>query len=500
MVLEARHVTKEFGGNIVLRDINLVCEAGRVVSICGENGAGKSTLMNILSGVLQPTSGELWMAGERVQFRNPEDAMRKGVYIVHQELSLLPHLTVAENMFLGHEPRGWLGLVDNRKTVERAKAVLEEIGFPLDVTRTVSALTPAQQQMVEIAKAWSHRPNVLILDEPTSSLSKTEVGLLMEMIRTLKEKGVSVLFISHRLDEVLDISDRVVVLKDGLLVTEASRAELTRDRLVQLMVGREVSQTFPPRVPISADEPNVLELDGVSVPGRVHSVSMVVPQGHIIGIGGLEGQGQRDLARAIFGIVPFHGGSMRVDGTEVRVKSPRDALQNGIAFIPDNRRQEGLVLPLSVRENMVLSTLSQISTWFGIRRREEIRQVEEGIRDLSIRTPSMDHPVTALSGGNQQKVIFSKWLRNRPRLLVLHEPTRGVDIQSKIEIYHLLRRLADEGMGILMISSDMIELIGMSDRIYVMYEGRITGALEGEGVTEEQVMSLASNVRQGEAV
>ncbi|WAH39280.1 sugar ABC transporter ATP-binding protein [Alicyclobacillus dauci] len=496
-VLEAHHITKEFSGNVVLKDINLVCKPGSVLALCGENGAGKSTLMNIISGVLSPSSGDLFWLGENVKFRNPDDAMQRGIYIVHQELSLLPHLTIAENIFLGYEPKGKLGFLNNRRTVELAKEILTDISFDLDVQLVVSSLSPAQQQMIEIAKAWSRKPKLLILDEPTSSLPKSEVTLLIKMINTLRERGVSIIFISHRLDEILDISDRVVVLKDGVLVTEKPTIELNRDHLVQLMVGRDITQTFPPRVHITGQEESMLELKNVSVPGKVHSASLSVPKGHIVGLGGLEGQGQRDLARAIFGVNPFSNGTMVVEGKVVRVKSPRQALRCGVVYIPDNRRQEGIVPPLSVRENMVLSTLPQIASRGVLQKRRERQQVTQAIESFSIKVHSMENLITSLSGGNQQKVIFSKWLRNNPRILVLHEPTRGVDIQSKVEIYQLLRKLANEGVGILMISSDMMELIGMSDRIYVMYEGRITGHLNGETATEEQVMSLATTAAKG---
>lgn len=498
-VFEGHHITKEFAGNVVLRDINLACRPGSVLALCGENGAGKSTLMNIVSGVLQPTSGELVWLGEKVTFRNPDDAMQHGIYIVHQELSLLPHLTVAENIFLGYEPKGRFGL-NNRKTAELVKQILREVSFDLDVQTVVSSLSPAQQQMVEIAKAWSRKPKLLILDEPTSSLPKSEVALLVNMIKTLKENGVSIIFISHRLDEILEISDHVVVLKDGLLVTETATNELSRPQLVQLMVGREISQTFPPRIHITGREQNVLELKKVSLPEKVHEASLFVPSGHIVGLGGFEGQGQRDLARAMFGVHPFTSGEVLVDGHNVRIRSPRQALRIGIAYIPDNRRQEGIVAPLSVRENMVLATFPQVAPGGVIHRKAEKQQVAAGIERLSIKVHSMENRITSLSGGNQQKVIFSKWIRTKPHVLVLHEPTRGVDIQSKIEIYQLLRGLADDGIGILMISSDMLELIGMSDRIYVMYEGRITGHLDGESATEEQVMRLATNTARGRGV
>ncbi|GEO25199.1 putative ribose/galactose/methyl galactoside import ATP-binding protein [Alicyclobacillus acidoterrestris] len=496
-VLEVHHITKDFSGNVVLRDINLVCQPSSVLALCGENGAGKSTLMNIISGVLSPSSGDLVWMGENVRFRNPDDAMQRGIYIVHQELSLLPHLTVAENIFLGYEPQGKMGFLNNRKTVSLAKEILTDISFDLDVQSVVSSLSPAQQQMVEIAKAWSRKPKLLILDEPTSSLPKSEVALLMKMIQTLKERGVSIIFISHRLDEILEISDRVVVLKDGVLVAEIPTVDLNRDQLVQLMVGRDIAQTFPPRRNITGNEEIALELKDVSVPGKVHSASLSLPKGHIVGIGGLEGQGQRELARAIFGVNPFSSGTMLIERKAVRVHSPRQALRYGVAYIPDNRRQEGIISPLSVRENMVVSTLPQISCGGVLQRRRERKEVMDAIESLSIKVHSMENLITSLSGGNQQKVIFSKWLRNNPRVLILHEPTRGVDIQSKIEIYHLLRKLANEGVGILMISSDMMELIGMSDRIYVMYEGRITGHLSGETATEEQVMSLATTNVKG---
>lgn len=491
VVLQGSGLTKRFYGNTVLEDVSITCKQGSVLALVGENGAGKSTLMNILTGSLSPDSGTITFKGKTVTFKNPFAAKQIGIAIVHQELSLLPELSVGENMLLGQEPISY-GLIRHRQLHMAAKAVLKEIGFKINVDQLVKNLSPAEKQMVEIAKAWLSRPAVLILDEPTSSLSKTETEYLFRMIRKLKAEGTSMVLITHRMDEIFEVCDEVVVLKDGRMSIRDSTSNLTKNDLIQAMVGREISQTFPLRKVWAAVAEPLLTVTGLHDGKHLHGVSLEVPKGSIVGIGGLEGQGQRQLARGLFGIDPFTEGEVRLDGQTVLLRRPKEAIAKGIAYIPDDRKLEGLVLALSVRENMSMRHYAHISKRGIINKAEEQKQVEYGIARLGVKTATMEQQVRLLSGGNQQKVIFSKWLYQDPKLLILHEPTRGIDVQSKIEIYRLLRELADRGVSILLFTSDMLELIGLSDQIYVLYEGQVLGGISGEEASEEYIMALSS--------
>ncbi|MDB5055817.1 MAG: hypothetical protein JWM44_3867 [Bacilli bacterium] len=491
IVLLGSHLTKQFYGNVVLEDLSISCKQGTVLALVGENGAGKSTLMNILSGGLQPDSGTISYKGKPIKFKNPQMAKTMGIAFVHQELSLLPELTVGENMLLGQEPT-CLGLIQHRKLHERAREALDDTGYAIDVYRMVKDLTPAEKQMVEIAKSWMDRPTLLILDEPTSSLSKVETEHLFQIIRTLKAQGTSIILITHRMEEIFQICDEAVVLKDGRMTKTEKVSNLTRDDLIQAMVGREVTQTFPPKRSLGTPCEPMLILKGIRDGHKLYDINLEVPKGMIIGIGGLEGQGQRQLARGLFGIDPFSEGEFILEGERITLRSPNQAMKRGFAYIPDDRKAEGLILPLSVRENMSLLNFDKISSKGILRKDEERKEIERGIARLGIKTSSPDLSVQLLSGGNQQKVIFSKWLSKDPKLMILHEPTRGVDVQSKLEIYRLLRELTERGVSILVFSSEMIELIGLSDRVYVMYEGRIMGQLDGEDATEENIMQLSS--------
>lgn len=495
VILQARHITKRFPGVLALDDVSITVHVGEVLALVGENGAGKSTFVNLLCGVYQPDNGEIRLNGERVAFRDPHHARRLGVDVVHQELSLLGELTVAENIMLGHEPISAGRIISSTELYRRAGEALRGVSAEIDLNALTSALTPAERQMVEIAKAVSFQPRVLMLDEPTSSLSKVEVDRLFEVIERLKKQGVGIIFISHRMDELFQFADQAVVLKDGRLVTTLPMSGTNREELIRLMVGREMRQTFPERpirTNIEAANTTLLELKDVSFEDKLSGIDLCLRAGEIVGIGGLEGQGQRELVRGLFGIKPFDGGQVILDGSVVKISSPEDAIRQGIAFIPDDRKAEGLVLPLSVRENMSLASLSFRQRLGFVCSREEQARVAGYIRSLKIKVSSEFQLVKFLSGGNQQKVVFGKWLLTMPRLLILHEPTRGIDVQTKSEIYHLLRQMADRGVGILAVTSDMLELIGLSDRISVMYEGRIAGNVPAAGATEEILMTLGS--------
>ena len=493
VILAGCGLCKQFSGNPVLTGVSIACRRGNVLALVGENGAGKSTLMNILSGGLMPDDGRLEMDGEEIVFSSPHAAKARGVAFVHQELSLMENMTVGENIMLGQEPLTGRRLISQRALHREAERILAEIGYHVPVERIVSELTPAQKQMTEIAKAWAGKPRVMILDEPTSSLNKTESDQLFRFVRRIRDEGVSVVLITHRLEEIPLACDDVMVLKDGEMTAHERVDRITRDEIICRMVGREITNTYPARCKaLSADL--LLELRDVSLGRELSHISMAVPRGSVIGVGGLEGQGQYELARALFGIRPFTAGEVLVAGQPARIRSPRSAMRHGIAYVPDDRKLEGLVLPLSVGENISMLVLKQLCARGLLNRRKTEACALEGMESLRIRAHSHRQPVASLSGGNQQKIVFTKWLQFKPKLLVLHEPTRGIDVQSKLEIYELIRSLTAQGLSVLIFTSDMLELIGLSDRIYVLYEGAVSGQLCGEDATEEKIMQLSAGL------
>ncbi len=498
IILAGRDLRKQFYGNTVLSGVSIECKQGNVLAIVGENGAGKSTLMNIISGGLQPDGGTLEYEGGMVHFASSRDSWKRGIAFVHQELSLFDELTVGENIMLGLEPRRY-GLIRQAEIHTRADKTLGELRFNVKSSAMAADLSPAERQMVEIAKAWVSSPRVLILDEPTSSLNKAETDNLFRFIREAKKKGLSVILITHRMDEIFAICDEAIVLKDGSLVFTEKTENTSKDELISKMVGREVSNAFPERRAGSSAPEAFIEIKDASLGNRLRDISIDLPRGVVVGIGGLEGQGQRELARALFGAAPFASGDYLINGKKRKIKTPADAIRNRIGFVPDDRKQDGLALPLSVRQNMTLLVLKELSKNHAINRGAQEQSVSEGVKSLNIKLASFEQPVHFLSGGNQQKIIFAKWVKARPELLVLHEPTRGVDVAAKLEIYTLIRNLANNGVSILLVTSDMLELIGMSDIIHVMYEGRIAGSIAGAEATEEKIMQLASGQGQRDA-
>ena len=502
VLLSGQHISKQFSGNVVLNRVSIDCKRGNVLALVGENGAGKSTLMNIISGSLQPDEGQIVYEGKQACFASPHQARSLGVAFVHQELSLLENMTVGENIMLGREPIFAGKLIDARRLNREAEQILLELGYRVPVERIVADLTPAQKQMTEIAKAWASRPKLLILDEPTSSLNKAESDSLFRFIAKIKAEGVSVILITHRLEEIFVCCDDVIVLKDGEITAVEKVADMTRDKIIRKMVGREITNTYPPRAE-GLSRRNLLALKDASLKDALLGISLEVPEGSVIGIGGLEGQGQRELARALFGISPFTGGCYQLSGETVRIHSPKQAMKHRVAFVSDDRKLEGLVLPLSVEENISMMVLGTLAKGGVIRRSLLSDCTREGVESLRIKVHSPRQPVASLSGGNQQKIVFSKWLKFSPRLLILHEPTRGIDVESKLEIYELIRKLTATGIGVVLFTSDMLELIGMSDRIYVLYEGRISGSLTGSEATEDKIMQLSAGQRvesaEGEA-
>ncbi len=487
-------ISKSYDGTQALRKVDFSARSGEIHAIVGENGAGKSTLVKILTGAVQADSGQILLNGKRVAINNPLIGQRLGIRMVHQHVSLVPHLTVTENILLGNMPTRWLrGWIDWPEAHRRAQRILEEIGFRgINVRDSVYHLSASQQQMVEIAKAVAVRPQILIMDEPSAVLSQEELKRLFALIRRLKERSVLILYISHRLDEVFEIADRVTVLKDGHLVGTVNPQALDKRELIKMMVGRTLDEIFPHRTLRLGEE--VLSLRGLSRRGSFENVSFSVRQGEIVGLYGLVGSGRTEVARCIFGADEPTSGEIRLSGLSVHPKSPREALKEGIAMLTEDRIRDGLILFLTVRDNISLANFERMS-WFGIIQRSRQKAlIQSKVQELNIRPPHIDRPVQTLSGGNQQKVVLAKWLLARAKVLILDEPTRGVDVATKHDIYHIIHGLAHQGMGILFISSEMPEILGMSDRILVMREGRVVGEFSRGEATEQKLLACAAGV------
>jgi ribose transport system ATP-binding protein len=489
-LVEMRDITKTFPGVVALKHVDFETEAGEVHAVVGENGAGKSTLMKILAGVHQPDSGEILIEGRPVRIPSPYVAQQLGIAIIHQELNLLPDMTVAENVFLGREPKRRLGIVDSRQLEEQAKQVLHRLGVDIDPHIRLARLSVAQAQMVEIAKALSLNARLVIMDEPSATLGGRDLEYLFDVIRALKAQGVGVVYISHRIAEIFQIADRVTVFKDGSVVGTQPVSEIDRPELVRMMIGRTLSEAFPLRGGTPGEE--VLRVEGVSCSGRLKDVCLSAHRGEIVGIAGLVGAGRTELAEAVFGARRVDGGTVYIKGQPVNVSSPRHALGQRLGFLTEDRNEGGLVLGLSVRENVSLPSLDRRQRLGFVDQRSERQAVRTIAEDLRIRTPSLAQDVEYLSGGNRQKVVLAKWLISGPELLIFDEPTRGIDVGAKSEIWNLMRELANSGKAILMISSELPEIVGMSDRIIVFYRGQVVGDLPGETATEEQVMMLAT--------
>jgi len=490
-LLEVRHVAKRFASNEALAGVSLRLQQGEVLAVIGENGAGKSTLMRILAGVETPTSGELRIDGRPVVFHGVLEALAAGVALIHQELNLAENLDVAANVFLGREPRKRGGWIDQEAIYRGARRCLDQIGLDVDPRVLVGSLPIGQQQLVEIAKALSTNARVLIMDEPTSSLSQRETERLFEVVRELRTRGVSIVYISHRLSEVKQLADRVTVLRDGRLAGELDRREITHDAMVRLMVGRDVSQ-FYHRV---AHRPGATALDVVRLrtPAHPHrEVSLSVAEGEIVGLAGLVGAGRSELLTTLFGVSPATGGALRCGALARPPRNPREAIAAGMALAPEDRRRTGLMLAMSACRNLAVANLRRNQRWGFVRTRQVRALCVEMTSQLRIKTAGDAGPVRYLSGGNQQKVVLGKWLATDPRVLLLDEPTRGIDVGAKEEIYAAMHELAGRGMAILFASSEMEEILGLSDRVLVMRDGQIAGELPRERLSEEAVMQLAT--------
>jgi ribose transport system ATP-binding protein len=498
-LLEMKEISKSFPGVKVLDSVQLNLKRGEVLALMGENGAGKSTLMKILGGIYQRDGGTIVVKGQTQEKMTPDIASKQGIAIIHQELNLIPHLSVMENIFLGREfTYGKSGFVNWSRMRKEAKRWLEQLAINLDPATLVGELSVGQQQMIEIAKALSMQADIMVLDEPTAALTNREIDALFEVIASLKQKGVGMIYISHRMEEIFQISDRITVLRDGKYVGTVETAETSLDELVKMMVGREITDRFP-KVEVKPGEER-LRVENLTVRGKLSGISFSVRSGEIVGVAGLMGAGRTEMAKALFGAEKMDGGEIFVDGKPVRISQPIDAIRAGIALVTEDRKEEGLVLPLSVRENIALPNLAKLSSLGVMKRRAEQALSDETIQRLVIKTAGGEQAAGSLSGGNQQKVVIGKWLATKPKILILDEPTRGVDIGAKKEIYDIMNRLAQEGVAILMISSELPEVLGMSDRVLVMHEGRITGAFSRTEATQELIMHAATGGTNTHAV
>ncbi len=494
--LVMKGICKSFESTQALRSVDFSGTLGEVHAISGENGAGKSTLVKILSGALPKDAGEILLDGEPIELGTPLRARRLGIYAVYQEFSLVPHLTVAENILLGQMPSTRLsGIVDWSKANRQAEGILQSIGFEgIDVRQLVRQLSVSHQQMVEIAKAVANRRRILILDEPSAVLSQEELKRLFALMRQLKQDKTLILYISHRLDEVYEIADRITVLKDGQLVGTVRPQESDQNQLIKMMVGRTLGEIFPVRNPVK--EATALEVRNLTRNGLFANISFSLKQGEILGMFGLVGSGRTQVARCIFGADPVTCGEILLDGKPINPRSPRQAVLAGIALLTEDRKRDGLIMNCTIRDNASLASYLNLSRFGVINRRKQAERVQQMIRDLDVRPPLLDRLASHLSGGNQQKLVLAKWLLTKARVLILDEPTRGVDVATKVEIYHIINDLARDGMGILLISSELPEILGMSDRALVMREGRLVGEFARAQANEERLLASAAGVSQ----
>jgi len=485
------HIVKDFGPVRVLHGVDFALEPGRVVGLLGENGAGKSTLMKILAGYEKPSGGQLLVDGAEQRFLDARDAEKLGIALIHQEFNLAEHLTIAQNIFLGHErTRG--GLLDHAAMRRDAAACLQEVGLDLDPDTRVAELIVAEKQLVEIAKAVARKAKLLIMDEPTASLSPGETRRLFDLMARLKAQGATIVYISHKLDEMEAHTDEVVVMRDGKFVTRADTASVDRHQMANLMVGRELSTMFEPKALPGADAPVRLRVQGLRVPGWIEDLGFTVRAGEVLGFAGLVGAGRTEAFEAIFGLRPRRGGGIEVDGRAVEIRSPRDAMRHGLAYLSEDRKGKGLHLDLGLRENLTMMTLDRDARpWLDVKAGG--RALQQAIADFGIRARDPLSPARALSGGNQQKLALAKILRPDPRVIVLDEPTRGVDVGAKHDIYTLIHRLAREGRAVIVISSELVELIGLAHRVAVLRGGRLQAMLGADQLTEENLIAHATD-------
>ena len=490
-VLEMRAVTKRFPGVVALDNVNFDLRPGEVHCLVGENGAGKSTLMKILAGAQPMDSGSILLSGESVKILSPHHAQQLGISMIYQEFNLSPYLSVAENIFLGREPRlGNSPFINWSKMYRDAREILGRIKVDLDVRKPVNECSVAQQQMVEIGKALSFNSKIIVMDEPSATLTEHELKALFDLIHTLRGQGIGLIYISHRLEEIFEIGDRVTVMRDGQYIGTSDVRDMTREKIIQMMVGRELKDEFPKEVFAPGQE--LLRVERLTRAGAFRDVSFNVRAGEVVGLTGLVGAGRTEVARAIFGADPIDSGQVYLRGAAVTIKSPQDAIARGVGLLTEDRKGQGLVLGMTVRENTTLANLKSLVKVVFINRRAERDVTKQYVKELQIKTPGIEQVVQNLSGGNQQKVVLAKWLFTKSQVLIFDEPTRGIDVGAKVEIYKLMNELARQGASVLMISSELPEVLGMCDRILVMHEGRLAGELARGAASQEKIMRLAT--------
>ena len=488
--LKLEHIYKAFPGVQAVQDVSLEVYGGEILALVGENGAGKSTLMNIVNGVVALDSGRIVLDGQAVQIPSPRRALELGITMIHQELALIPELTVGQNISLGREPRRFGGWINWQQVYRQAQQELDRLGIQVSARARVADLSIAERQLVEIAKALSYQARLIVLDEPTSSLTSRETETLFRLVRTLRQEGVALIYISHRLEEVFELADRIAVMRDGQLVAQGKVTEFTPNRLVHLMVGRELNEFFP-KSQTQQGEP-ILKVVDLQAGKEVRGVSFELRRGEIVGLAGLVGSGRTNVARVLFGVERLKQGAIWFEGKPVHIRSPRDAIRLGIGLVPEDRKAQGLFLKQSVRYNIGTALLERLSRLSFLNFRAINQIVRKLVERLRVRTPSLNQQVRNLSGGNQQKVVISRWLALNPKVLILDEPTRGVDVGAKAEIHALMNELAAQGMAILMISSELPEVLGVSDRILVMREGRVVAELTRAEATQDRIMQAAT--------
>ena len=490
-LLNAEGIRKEFPGVVALDDVSFRLKRGTVHALMGENGAGKSTLMKILAGIYVPDQGEVRLKGVAIRLKSPLDALENGIAMIHQELNLMPYMTVAENIWIRREPKNRFGFVDHAEMRRKTADLFHRLNINIDPEIQVGELSVASRQMVEIAKAVSYDSDVLIMDEPTSALTEREVSHLFEIIRGLREQGIGIVYITHKMNELFEIADEFSVFRDGKYIGTHASTDVTRDDIIRMMVGREITQMFPKEeVPIGE---TVLSVKGLCLDGVFSDISFDVRAGEILGVAGLVGSGRSNVAETLFGVTPASSGTIELFGKKVDVSSPAVAIRHRMAFLTEDRKDTGCLLILSVLENMQIAVLQDKFVRGGFVQEGAVADVcEEMARKLRVKTPNLDERIENLSGGNQQKVLIGRWMLTNPRILILDEPTRGIDVGAKAEIHRLVTEMARDGVAVIMISSEMPEVLGMSDRIMVMHEGRVTGFLDRADATQVKVMELAA--------
>ena len=493
-ILQLNHITKRYPGVVALNDVSVSFEPGEVHALLGENGAGKSTLIKVLAGAITPEEGEIVMDGTSYPALTPAMAQKLGIGIIYQEFTLIPTLTIAENIFLGKEYRRG-ALLDKKAMQQKAADILAELEIPLDPSMQVRQLSVAYQQIVEIAKALANDVRVLVMDEPTAPLTTAEVESLFRMVRKLVANGVTIIFISHRMEELAEIADRVTILRDGTYVDTVQMRQTTNAALIAMMVGRPIDDQYPVREHVIGQP--LLEVEHLYAKDFVQDVSFTVHAGEIVGLSGLIGAGRTELVRAIYGADPLQGGTVKLAGKPLHVKSPAASIANGIALLPESRKEQGVILGMSIADNIILSTIKKLCRGAFVRRGACRALIADYIEKLKIKTPSAQQKVVNLSGGNQQKVVIAKFLAADPMVYIFDEPTRGIDVGAKHEIYQLMNQLVAQGKAIIMISSELPEILGMSDRILVMHEGRLAGQMDRKDATQERIMQFASGTAAG---